>query len=156
MLHLVSSLEQSCLVSKLCCWSLCAWYSQHRESIEQARPPSSPHPTQRLTRTQWDKAVVVLLFSRSVVSDSCVTPGTVAHQPPLSMGFPQARILEWVAVSFSKGSSGPRDRTWVFCTGGWILYHRRVMRHTQIKYPGSRQGRDSTACVAVESMCDLS
>ena len=26
----------------------------------------------------------------------------------------QARILEWVAISFSRGSSGPRDRTWVF------------------------------------------
>ena len=25
-------------------------------------------------------------------------PLTVAHQDPLSMGFPQARILEWVAI----------------------------------------------------------
>ena len=34
-----------------------------------------------------------------------VTPWTVAHQVPLSMGFFQARILEWVAISFSRGSS---------------------------------------------------
>ena len=26
---------------------------------------------------------------------------------------PMARILEWVAISFSRGSSLPRDRTWV-------------------------------------------
>ena len=29
------------------------------------------------------------------------TPWTVAHQAPLSMGILQARILEWVAISFS-------------------------------------------------------
>ena len=44
-----------------------------------------------------------------VKSLSCVqvlvTPWTVALQAPLSMGIFQARILEWVAVSFSRGSS---------------------------------------------------
>ena len=38
------------------------------------------------------------------------TPWTVA-QTSLSMGFFQARILEWVAISFSRGSSRPGDRT---------------------------------------------
>ena len=28
-------------------------------------------------------------------------------------GIFQARVLEWVAISFSRGSSQPRDRTWV-------------------------------------------
>ena len=28
-------------------------------------------------------------------------------------GVSQARILEWVAIPFSRGSSQPRDRTWV-------------------------------------------
>ena len=37
------------------------------------------------------------------------TPRTVAHQAPLSMGILQARTLEWVATSFSRGSSQPRD-----------------------------------------------
>ena len=32
-------------------------------------------------------------------------------------------ILEWVAIPFSRGSSQPRDRTWVSCIGRWILYH---------------------------------
>ena len=33
------------------------------------------------------------------------TPQTVACQAPLSMRFPQAKILEWVAISFSRASS---------------------------------------------------
>ena len=28
-------------------------------------------------------------------------------------GILQARILEWIAISFSRGSSRPRDQTWV-------------------------------------------
>ena len=42
-------------------------------------------------------------ISHSVVSDS-VTPWTVAHQAPLSMGF--CRV-----IPFSRGSSPPRDQT---------------------------------------------
>ena len=30
----------------------------------------------------------------------------------------QTRILEWVAISFSRGSSWPRDQTWVSCIAG--------------------------------------
>ena len=41
------------------------------------------------------------------------TPWTVARQASLSMGILQARILEWVAMSFSRGSSLPRDQTQV-------------------------------------------
>ena len=33
-------------------------------------------------------------------------------------GISQARILEWVAIAFSRESSQPRDRTWVSCTAG--------------------------------------
>ena len=40
---------------------------------------------------------------------------TVAHQAPLSMGILQARMLEWVAMPSSRGSSPPRDRTRVSC-----------------------------------------
>ena len=37
----------------------------------------------------------------------CSPPGSSLH------GIFQARVLEWVAISFSKGSSQPRDRTQV-------------------------------------------
>ena len=38
-------------------------------------------------------------------------------------GISQARILEWVAISFSRGSSQPKDRTCVSSIGRLILYH---------------------------------
>ena len=38
------------------------------------------------------------------MSGSFATPWTVAGQDPLSVGF-----LEWVAISFSRGSAQPRD-----------------------------------------------
>ena len=44
-------------------------------------------------------------------------PGFFVH------GISQARILEWVVISFSRGSSQPRDRTCVSCIGKRILYH---------------------------------
>ena len=61
-----------------------------------------------------------------VLSDSFVTPWTAACQAPLSVGFFQARILEWVAIPCSRGYSRPRDQTcisWVSCISRWILYH---------------------------------
>ena len=42
----------------------------------------------------------------------------VAFQAPLSMGLLQARMLEWVAIPFSRGSSQPRVRTQVSCIAG--------------------------------------
>ena len=59
-------------------------------------------------------------LSLSVVSDS-LTSWTVAHQAPLSMGIFQARILEWVAMPSSRGSSRPRDLTPVSCIAGRLL-----------------------------------
>ena len=51
-----------------------------------------------------------------------VTPQTVAHQAPLSMGIVQARILEWVAMPSSRGSSPPRNQTHV----SYIYLHWRI------------------------------
>ena len=56
----------------------------------------------------------------SELTQSCPTlwdPRTVAHQA-LPYGILQARILEWVAISFSRGTSQPRDRTQVSCIVG--------------------------------------
>ena len=38
-------------------------------------------------------------------------------------GIFQARILEWITISSSRGSSQARDQTCVSCIGRWILYH---------------------------------
>ena len=42
----------------------------------------------------------------------CSLPGISVH------GVFQARVLEWVAIAFSRGSSQPRDQTWVSCIVG--------------------------------------
>ena len=43
---------------------------------------------------------------------NCSLPGFSLH------GIVQARVLEWVAISFSRGSSQPRDWTRVSCIAG--------------------------------------
>ena len=60
---------------------------------------------------------VCVYVSRSVVSDSC---DPMDYSPPGSFvhGILQARILEWVAISFSRGFSQPRDGTWVYWIAG--------------------------------------
>ena len=68
----------------------------------------------------------------SVVNQLCVL---VAHlcpilwdpkdcSPPSSSvhGILQARILEWLAIPFSRESSWPRDWTWVFCIAGRFFF----------------------------------
>ena len=59
--------------------------------------------------------------SESEVAQSCLTlcdpmdcslPGSSLH------GILQVRVLEWVAISFSRGSSQPRDQTQVSCIPG--------------------------------------
>ena len=50
----------------------------------------------------------------------CSPPGSIVHE------IFQARILQWVAISYSRGSSEPRDRNQVSrvsCIGSQILYH---------------------------------
>ena len=74
-----------------------------------------------------DKREEMLALCLCMLSCVClfVTPWTVAHQAPLSVGFSQARLLEWVAASYSRGSSHPRDQalSHVSCTSRWVLYH---------------------------------
>ena len=53
----------------------------------------------RIVLLQHEQAAQSLLFA---------TPWTVALQAALSMGFPGERVLEWVAISSSRGPSGLR------------------------------------------------
>ena len=70
------------------------------------------------------------------VSDSwdpmdCSLPGSSVY------GISQARILEWVAISYSRGSSQPRDQTCISCVS--CIVCRRIL------YPLSH--RESTECL---------
>ena len=61
-----------------------------------------------------------------LVSQSCLTLcNHMGCSPPGSSvcGLSQTRILEWVAITLSRGSSWPRDQTCISCIGRWILYH---------------------------------
>ena len=56
-----------------------------------------------------------------VVTPSCLTLcDPMDCRPPSSSvhGILQARILEWVAIAFFKGSSQPKDQTWVSYIAG--------------------------------------
>ena len=64
----------------------------------------------------------LLLFSYSVVSDA-LQPHRLQPSGSSVHGISQARILEWVAISLSRGSSRPSDWTRVSCIGKQILYH---------------------------------
>ena len=63
-----------------------------------------------------------LLQSCLTLCDSmdCIPPESPVH------GILQARILEWIAMPSSRGSSQPRDQThisYVSCIGRRVLYH---------------------------------
>ena len=45
----------------------------------------------------------------------CSPPDSSVH------GILQTRLLEWVTIPFSRGSSQPRDQTQVFCIAGRFL-----------------------------------
>ena len=71
---------------------------------------------QEYSKNQMDVNVLRRAESESEVAQSCPTlfdpmdcslPGSSLH------GILQARVLEWVAISFSRGSSRRRDWTWV-------------------------------------------
>ena len=57
------------------------------------------------------------------VTKSCLTLFDPRDWSPPVHGILQTRILEWVAISFSRGSSQPRNETHVSCVGRRILYH---------------------------------
>ena len=72
-------------------------------------------------RTKWDCQYLTECPSESEVAQSCLIlcnpmhcslPGSSVH------GIFQARVLEWVAISFSRGSFQPRDWTRVSRTAG--------------------------------------
>ena len=76
----------------------------------------------------------------------CSLPGFSVH------GIFQARVLEWVAISFSRGSFWPRDQTQVSCIAGrrftlWATREAGVAKTTlrlSPKFPGS--GKSSHPC----------
>ena len=64
-------------------------------------------------------------------SNDCSLPGSSV------CGILQARILEWVAMHFSRGSSQPRGQTRIFCVsyiGRHVLYHQHHLGNHTLPY----------------------
>ena len=69
--------------------------------------------------TWGPQLALVCVCVHAVVSDSLRPHGL--YMAPLSMRILQTRILEWVAMPFSKGSSQPRGQTQASCIAGWFF-----------------------------------
>ena len=119
-------------VRRLAGWWKSQWNTQ--ESIHSIRKWTQPHthihahrPMQESSVHTWTpcSSLVSAEFRlwpvklKALVGQSCPTlwdlmdcspPGSSVH------GILQARVLEWVAIPSSRGSSWPRDRIWV----SWI------------------------------------
>ena len=97
----------SCLNKQEAHWALKGWCS-HSMALK-TKPLCLLSSLTIVTREMSDSFVT---------SMDCSLPGSVP-------GISQARILEWVAISFSRKSSQPRDQTHISCvsfTGKWAFY----------------------------------
>ena len=72
------------------------------------------------------------VLSHLVVSESLWPHRLQPAQVPLVHGIFQARILEWVAISSSRGSSCPRDQACVSCVGRQTFHHWATWEATWI------------------------
>ena len=82
--------------------------------------------TERLNWTDSGYFISICVCAKSLKSCptlcdpmDCSLTGSSVH------GILQARILGWTAVSYSSGSSQPRDRaciSYISCIGTWVLY----------------------------------
>ena len=97
-------------------WNL--WWSVAKSCLTLATPPTVARPAPLST---WNLCTCVLRCSSCV--QLFVTLWIVAS---FVHGVPQARILEWITMLFSRGSSQFKDWTCVFyvsCIGRQVLYH---------------------------------
>ena len=107
--------------------------------------PTKPEPTSKCLPFQIPQTLLLIPAMRAESLQSCPTlcnsvscspPGPSVHE------ILQARRLEWVTISFSRGSSQPRDRTWVSLIAGrffavWATresctYISWTLRHCQL------------------------
>ena len=98
-----------------------AWigfYNELKMGTDSLALPSIDYPAVEsemlLMTCLTNKVVVLVAQSYPTLCDpmDCGLPGSSVH------GILQARILEWIAIPFSRGSFWPRDLTWVSCIAG--------------------------------------
>ena len=95
-------------------------YSSYRE----APNISSSYMSVQICRDSYTYVCIsisIYVYTCVLVVQSCLTlwdPMDCSLSGSSVHGILQARILDWVAIPFSKGSSQPRSRTQVSCTAG--------------------------------------
>ena len=96
---------------------------------------SPQRPKDLDTNEVAEHACVCVLVARSCLTlcdpVNCSPPGSSV------LGILQARILEWVAVPFSRGASQPADRLQVFCTVGRLFTICKLENKGQLPPPRS-------------------
>ena len=106
-----SAYWKSCTVDTLNAWSAYTWV-HYKEFFTFLLSPGLGNKSVRI----WPLLQPSKASLESEVAQSCPTlcdpmdcslPGSSVH------GIFQARVLEWIAISFSRGSSQTRDWTWV-------------------------------------------
>ena len=110
-------------------------------------------PTQGSSQSKVKQSEVVQSCLTLCDPMDCTLPGSSIHRVL------QARILECVAISFSRGYSRPRDRTWVSCiTGRQTLYclsHQNYVSYIfcfgrQVLTPNATWEANDVSCLKVK------
>ena len=122
--------------------------------------PTALYPTQKYNITHVDRgkslepgrACMGMHAESLQTCSTCFDPMDCSPADSSNPGILQARILEWVAMPFFRGSSPPRDQTWVpHITGGWILYlwaNKKAL--LRIKWTHAKH---TEPCVALSLLC---
>ena len=90
----------------------------------------------------WIIYLIMCVYCVCSVTSSCLTVCDPMDYSPLGSsihGIFQAWILEWVAISSFRGSSKPRDQTWVYCIScisRQILYYCDTWEATYLTIKG--------------------
>ena len=87
------------------------------------RTYSSPPHSELSLSLSSEKVLVTQSCPSLCYPMHCSPPGSSVH------GISQARILEWVAISFSRGSSKPRDGTRVSCLTGRLFTTETLVKN---------------------------
>ena len=105
------------------------------------------------TDLPWLTVGLCVCVSCSAVSDSfnpmdCCPPDSSDH------GIVQAKVLEWVGIPFSSGSSRPRDRTQVSCIAGrWFT--NWAISEAQFTYESESEVTQSCPTLGTPLDCSL-
>ena len=99
----------------MCSWTIYRSVERYLEAIGELKSNKwyENDPGTLTTRLQvWKWKCSCLVVSDFCDPVDCSPPGSSV------LGILQARILEWVSIPFSRGSSWPRDQTRISCIAG--------------------------------------